>query len=47
MIYEDKMYGTFLCAFVFKAEDEMNAAKVIFEDMNSELKKELPILFDT
>ncbi|KAG1960945.1 bridging integrator [Pimephales promelas] len=30
-----------------KAEDEMNAAKVIFEDMNSELKMELPILFDT
>ncbi|CAM4677254.1 unnamed protein product [Leuciscus chuanchicus] len=30
-----------------KAEDEMNAAKVIFEDMNRELKMELPILFDT
>ncbi|XP_016145443.1 bridging integrator 2-like [Sinocyclocheilus grahami] len=30
-----------------KAEDEMNAAKVIFEDMNRELKLELPILFDS
>ncbi|XP_056113890.1 bridging integrator 2a isoform X2 [Rhinichthys klamathensis goyatoka] len=30
-----------------KAEDEMNAAKVIFEDMNRELKMELPILSDT
>uniref|UniRef100_A0A671RYI2 Bridging integrator 2-like n=1 Tax=Sinocyclocheilus anshuiensis TaxID=1608454 RepID=A0A671RYI2_9TELE len=30
-----------------KAEDEMNAAKVIFEDMNMELKIELPILFDS
>ncbi|XP_016428893.1 bridging integrator 2-like [Sinocyclocheilus rhinocerous] len=30
-----------------KAEDEMNAAKVIFEDMNRELKIELPILFDS
>lgn len=29
-----------------KAEDEMNAAKVIFEDMNRELKMELPLLFD-
>ncbi|KAK7132573.1 hypothetical protein R3I93_018952 [Phoxinus phoxinus] len=30
-----------------KAEDEMNAAKVIYEDMNRELKMELPILSDT
>ncbi|XP_042569423.1 bridging integrator 2-like [Cyprinus carpio] len=30
-----------------KAEDEMNAAKVIFEDMNRELKIEMPILFDS
>ncbi|XP_067301881.1 bridging integrator 2a isoform X2 [Pseudorasbora parva] len=30
-----------------KAEDEMNAAKVIFEDMNRELKMDLPILFDS
>ncbi|XP_058619819.1 bridging integrator 2a [Onychostoma macrolepis] len=30
-----------------KAEDEMNAAKVIFEDMNRELKMELPLLFDS
>lgn len=30
-----------------KAEDEMNAAKVIFDDMNRELKMELPILSDT
>ncbi|KAK9954482.1 hypothetical protein ABG768_016544 [Culter alburnus] len=30
-----------------KAEDEMNAAKVIFEDMNRELKMELPILYDS
>ncbi|XP_016376560.1 bridging integrator 2-like [Sinocyclocheilus rhinocerous] len=30
-----------------KAEDEMNAAKVIFEDMNRELKLELPLLFDS
>ncbi|XP_059397413.1 bridging integrator 2-like [Carassius carassius] len=30
-----------------KAEDEMNAAKVIFEDMNRELKIELPILYDS
>lgn len=30
-----------------KAEDEMNAAKVIFEDINRELKMELPILFDS
>ncbi|ROL43168.1 Bridging integrator 2 [Anabarilius grahami] len=30
-----------------KAEDEMNATKVIFEDMNRELKMELPILYDS
>ncbi|XP_073731562.1 bridging integrator 2a isoform X1 [Misgurnus anguillicaudatus] len=30
-----------------KAEDEMNAAKVIFEDINRELKDELPNLFDS
>ncbi|KTG42339.1 hypothetical protein cypCar_00004278 [Cyprinus carpio] len=30
-----------------KAEDEMNAAKVVFEDMNRELKMELPLLFDS
>ncbi|KAI2649581.1 Bridging integrator 2 [Labeo rohita] len=30
-----------------KAEDEMNAAKAIFEGMNKELKMELPILFDS
>ncbi|XP_073679010.1 bridging integrator 2a isoform X1 [Garra rufa] len=30
-----------------KAEDEMKAAKVIFEGMNNELKVELPILFDS
>ncbi|XP_051517684.1 bridging integrator 2-like isoform X2 [Myxocyprinus asiaticus] len=30
-----------------KAEDEMNAAKMIFEDINRELKEELPILFDS
>ncbi|XP_051947612.1 bridging integrator 2-like [Xyrauchen texanus] len=30
-----------------KAEDEMNAAKMIFEDINRELKEELPLLFDS
>lgn len=30
-----------------KAEDEMKAAKMIFEDINRELKEELPILFDS
>ncbi|XP_043080966.1 bridging integrator 2a [Puntigrus tetrazona] len=30
-----------------KAEDETSAAKVIFEDMNRELKMELPLLYDS
>ncbi|TRY86660.1 hypothetical protein DNTS_005011 [Danionella cerebrum] len=30
-----------------KAEDEMKAAKMIFEEMNRELKVELPVLFDS
>lgn len=32
---------------ISKAEEEMNAAKSVYEGINSELKEELPVLFDS
>lgn len=29
-----------------QAEEEVNAAKSVYENINSELKEELPVLFD-
>lgn len=43
--------STFICSkiiemFTLQAEEEMNAAKSVYEGINNELKEELPVLFE-
>lgn len=45
-LYLFKIFKKLIKNLTLQAEEEMNAAKSVYEGINTELKEELPVLFE-